>query len=69
MPVNVAKIEDVVQNYKYRQDDTPPESEPVFFREELDNDCRTLDTAVYDIVTAMLKGKKIPSKNRYKNLK
>jgi hypothetical protein len=68
MPALIAKIEDVIQNYKHRVDVTPPESEPVFFRENVENDCRTLDTAVYDIITAMLKGKNIPSKNSYKNL-
>ncbi|XP_053402662.1 uncharacterized protein LOC123550645 [Mercenaria mercenaria] len=58
VPAKISRIEMKIQKNREKMYETPPESEPAFFRETIRNDCRTVDTVVYDILVAKLRGKR-----------
>lgn len=66
MPPEIEAVEHMIKKEVARTEEFPPDSEPIFFQAAPDepNDCRTSETCVFDLITAIIRGKKV-TKRRY----
>lgn len=64
MPCEIEQLYGKMQRNRDKVYKSPPDSEPTFFTEtgDVPNDCRTVDTAVYDVILAMLREKKLTNR-------
>lgn len=70
MPPEIEAVDQMIKNEAARTEEFPPDSEPIFFKAAPDepNDCRTSATSVFDLITAVIRGKKV-TKRGYAGLK
>lgn len=66
MPKKIKLIEKELNSWRDKMYKDSPESEPRVFTDIFDerNDCRTIDTALYDILKAVLQGRTVRAKSK-----